>query len=173
VGSPEATELGEALSHLVGAGHVHRRSPGHEVLLCRTVRQIKPKDTTADGHHRRWTPMKLPPGGCRQAKASVFEPAHIAPLCWLAGYRPGEWVASRTWGQASPDDEQEAVVSLADKFSNKAQELRGRIKRNTGEVIGDPGLRAEGRADERKSNLKQAGEKIKDAFRGRGTRRRR
>jgi len=62
---------------------------------------------------------------------------------------------------------------LADKFSNKAQELRGRIKRNTGEVIGDPGLRAEGRADETQSNLKQAGEKIKDAFRGRGPRRRR
>lgn len=63
-------------------------------------------------------------------------------------------------------------MSLADKLGNKAQELRGRIKRNTGEVIGDRGLRAEGRADERKGNLKQAVEKIKDAFRGRGTRRR-
>ena len=28
-------------------------------------------------------------------------------------------------------------MSFADKFRNKAQELRGRIKRNTGEVIGD------------------------------------
>jgi uncharacterized protein YjbJ (UPF0337 family) len=64
-------------------------------------------------------------------------------------------------------------VSFADKFRNKAQELRGRIKRNTGEVTGNRGLQAEGRADEVKSNLKQAGEKVKDAFRGRGTRRRR
>jgi uncharacterized protein YjbJ (UPF0337 family) len=64
-------------------------------------------------------------------------------------------------------------MSLADKFRNKVQELRGRIKRNTGEVTGDRGLQAEGRADEVKSNLKQTGEKVKDAFRKRATRRRR
>jgi uncharacterized protein YjbJ (UPF0337 family) len=63
-------------------------------------------------------------------------------------------------------------MSFADKFTNKVQELRGRAKRNTGEVTGDRSLQAEGRADEVKGNLKQAGEKIKDAFRGRGTRRR-
>jgi len=63
-------------------------------------------------------------------------------------------------------------VSFADKFTNKAQELRGRVKRNTGEVTGDRRLQAEGRADELKANLKQTGEKIKDVFRGRGTRRR-
>jgi uncharacterized protein YjbJ (UPF0337 family) len=62
-------------------------------------------------------------------------------------------------------------MAFADKLSNKAQELRGRIKRNTGEVTGDRRLQAEGRGDEVKSNLKQAGEKIKDAFRGRGPRR--
>jgi uncharacterized protein YjbJ (UPF0337 family) len=62
-------------------------------------------------------------------------------------------------------------MAFADKFSNKAQELRGRVKRNTGEVTGDRRLQAEGRSDEVKSNLKQAGEKIKDAFRGRGGRR--
>ena len=63
-------------------------------------------------------------------------------------------------------------MSFADKFSNKAQELRGRIKRNTGEITGDRGLQNRGRADEIRSNLKQAGEKVKDAFRGRGGRRR-
>jgi len=62
-------------------------------------------------------------------------------------------------------------MTFADKFTNKMQELRGRIKRNTGEVTGDRSLQAEGRADEVKGNLKQAGEKIKDVFRGRGTRR--
>ena len=65
-----------------------------------------------------------------------------------------------------------AVVSFTDKLRNKAQELRGRIKRNTGEVTGDRSLQAEGRADELKGNAKQIGEKIKDAFRGRGRRRR-
>ena len=63
-------------------------------------------------------------------------------------------------------------MGFADKFRNKSQELRGRIKRNTGEVTGDRGLQAEGRADEMKSSLKQTGEKVKDAFRGRRTRRR-
>ncbi len=67
----------------------------------------------------------------------------------------------------------ETVVSFADKVRVKAQELRGRIKRNAGEVTGNRRLEAEGRTDEVMGNLKQAGEKVKDAFRGRGTRRRR
>jgi uncharacterized protein YjbJ (UPF0337 family) len=66
----------------------------------------------------------------------------------------------------------EAVVGFADKVGIRAQELRGRIKRNTGEVIGNRRLQAEGRTEEVMGNLKQAGEKVKDAFRGRGTRRR-
>jgi uncharacterized protein YjbJ (UPF0337 family) len=64
-------------------------------------------------------------------------------------------------------------VSFADKFRDKVQVLRGRMKRNTGEVIGDRSLQAKGRADEVMGDLKQAGEKVKDAFRGRGGRRRR
>jgi uncharacterized protein YjbJ (UPF0337 family) len=68
---------------------------------------------------------------------------------------------------------EEAAVSFVDKFRDKAQVLRGRIKRNTGEVTGNRRLQAEGSADEVIGNVKQAGEKVKDAFRGRGTRRRR
>jgi uncharacterized protein YjbJ (UPF0337 family) len=64
-------------------------------------------------------------------------------------------------------------VSFANKFRAKMQVLRGRIKRDTGQVTGSGRLQAEGRADEVMGNLKQAGEKVKDAFRGRGTRRRR
>jgi uncharacterized protein YjbJ (UPF0337 family) len=64
-----------------------------------------------------------------------------------------------------------AAVSFASKLGNKAQQLRGRIKRNSGEVTGDRRLQAEGTSDEVKSNLKQAGEKVKGAFRGRGRRR--
>jgi uncharacterized protein YjbJ (UPF0337 family) len=63
-------------------------------------------------------------------------------------------------------------VSFADKFRDKAQVLRGRVKRNTGKVTGNRRLQAEGSADKMMGNLKQAGEKVKDAFRGRGTRRR-
>ncbi len=63
-------------------------------------------------------------------------------------------------------------MSFEDKLRHKAQELRGRIKRNAGEVSGDRRLEAEGSAEEMKGSLKQAGEKVKDAFRGRGSRRR-
>ena len=64
-----------------------------------------------------------------------------------------------------------AVVSFTDRLRNKAQKLRGRIKRNTGEITGDRSLQSRGRSDEAKGELKQTGEKIKDAFRGRGRRR--
>jgi uncharacterized protein YjbJ (UPF0337 family) len=63
-------------------------------------------------------------------------------------------------------------MGLADKMSNKAREMRGRIKRNAGEVTGDRDLQARGRAEEASGSLRQAGEKIRDAFRGLGSRRR-
>jgi uncharacterized protein YjbJ (UPF0337 family) len=63
-------------------------------------------------------------------------------------------------------------MTLADKMNNKARELRGRVKRNAGEVTGDRRLQAEGRAEERGGHLRQAGEKLKDAFLGSGPRRR-
>jgi uncharacterized protein YjbJ (UPF0337 family) len=64
-------------------------------------------------------------------------------------------------------------MSFADKMNNKARELRGRITRNAGEVTGNKDLEARGRADETSGNLRQAGEKVRDAFRGLGARRRR
>jgi uncharacterized protein YjbJ (UPF0337 family) len=62
------------------------------------------------------------------------------------------------------------VMSLADKVNNKVRELRGRMKRNAGEVTGDRRLQEQGRAEEVGGKLRQAREKIKDAFRGRGPR---
>jgi uncharacterized protein YjbJ (UPF0337 family) len=63
------------------------------------------------------------------------------------------------------------AVGFADKLSNKIQELRGRMKRNAGEVSGNRRLQAEGRSEEVRGRLKQAGEKFKNAFRGRRGRR--
>jgi uncharacterized protein YjbJ (UPF0337 family) len=62
-------------------------------------------------------------------------------------------------------------VGFADKFTNKLQELRGRMKRNAGAVSGDRRLEAEGSSEEVRGGFKQAGEKVRDAFRGRGGRR--
>jgi uncharacterized protein YjbJ (UPF0337 family) len=63
-------------------------------------------------------------------------------------------------------------MSFADKMNNKARELRGRVMRNAGEVTGNRDLEARGRAEETSGNLRQAGQKIRDVFRGLGPRRR-
>jgi uncharacterized protein YjbJ (UPF0337 family) len=55
-------------------------------------------------------------------------------------------------------------MSLADKARNKAEELLGQAKKAVGEATDDDQLQVEGKTDEVRANLKQAGEKIKDAF---------
>ena len=52
-----------------------------------------------------------------------------------------------------------------DKTRNKAQELKGQIKEATGRATGNRRLEDKGRADQTKAHLKQAAEKVKDAFR--------
>ena len=53
------------------------------------------------------------------------------------------------------------------KTRNTAQKVKGQFKEAAGAVTGNERLEAEGRADTTKASLKQAGEKLKDAFRGR------
>ena len=55
-------------------------------------------------------------------------------------------------------------MGLDDKIKNAAENLGGKGKEATGEATGDDRLRAEGKGDQAKSDLKQAGEKVKDAF---------
>jgi uncharacterized protein YjbJ (UPF0337 family) len=59
---------------------------------------------------------------------------------------------------------QEAAMGTDDKMDNKADELVGKVKDRVGGATGDRDLQAEGQAQKSKGNLKQAGEKIKDAF---------
>ena len=51
------------------------------------------------------------------------------------------------------------------KAANKVTEIKGKIKKKAGQATDDRSLEAEGRAEETKGDLKQAGEKVKDAFR--------
>lgn len=51
-----------------------------------------------------------------------------------------------------------------DKVRNKVDELKGKAKEAAGSASGDEDLQAEGRAEQTESDLKQAGEKVKDAF---------
>lgn len=54
----------------------------------------------------------------------------------------------------------------SDKAEHKAEELKGQAKEKVGEVTGNEQWQAEGKAEQAKSNLKQAGEKVKDALPG-------
>jgi uncharacterized protein YjbJ (UPF0337 family) len=55
-------------------------------------------------------------------------------------------------------------MGLDDKIGNAAEKLGGKGKETAGEASGDESLKAEGKGDQAKSDLKQAGEKVKDAF---------
>lgn len=55
-------------------------------------------------------------------------------------------------------------MGLDDKMANKAEEAKGKAKQGMGDAADDENLKAEGKADERSANVKQAGEKIKDVF---------
>jgi uncharacterized protein YjbJ (UPF0337 family) len=55
-------------------------------------------------------------------------------------------------------------MAKSDKVKNKAHEAKGKLKEVVGKASGDDGLQSEGKTDQRKANLKQAGEKVKDAL---------
>jgi len=51
-----------------------------------------------------------------------------------------------------------------DKMQHKAEELKGTAKERIGGATGNESKQAEGKAESTKANLKQAGDKVKDAF---------
>ena len=55
-------------------------------------------------------------------------------------------------------------MAFDDKVDNKSEELAGTAKEGVGKATDDERLEAEGKGDQASGNLKQAGEKIKDAF---------
>ena len=57
-----------------------------------------------------------------------------------------------------------SVTKMSKKSKNAKQVAKGQVKQAAGEVMGDDQLVAEGRDDQMKGHLKQAGEKVKDAF---------
>jgi len=55
-------------------------------------------------------------------------------------------------------------MATEDKAAHKATEMKGKIKEGVGQAAGDEELEAEGQVDQAEGNLKQAGDKVKDAF---------
>jgi uncharacterized protein YjbJ (UPF0337 family) len=56
-------------------------------------------------------------------------------------------------------------MSGTDKARNVKQDMKGKAKEATGKVTGDRDTEIKGKTDQTKSDVKQAGEKMKDAFR--------
>jgi uncharacterized protein YjbJ (UPF0337 family) len=54
-------------------------------------------------------------------------------------------------------------MSISTKIAHRAEAVEGGAKRMAGRLTGSRRLRAEGRADQAKGDVKQAGAKIKDA----------
>lgn len=55
-------------------------------------------------------------------------------------------------------------MSLGDKMKNAAEDVQGKAKEALGKATGDHSTENEGKADQAKSDFKQAGENVKDAF---------
>jgi uncharacterized protein YjbJ (UPF0337 family) len=55
-------------------------------------------------------------------------------------------------------------MSALDKAKNKVEDLGGHAKEGVGSATGDKSTENEGKLDQAKASLKDAGEKVKDAF---------
>ena len=55
-------------------------------------------------------------------------------------------------------------MGLDDKIENTSEDMQGKAKEATGKVTDNEDLQAEGKMDQSKADMKQAGEKVKDAF---------
>jgi uncharacterized protein YjbJ (UPF0337 family) len=55
-------------------------------------------------------------------------------------------------------------MGMDDKIKNAAEDGEGKIKEATGKATDDESLEAEGKGDQAKADIKDAGEKVKDAF---------
>jgi len=54
-------------------------------------------------------------------------------------------------------------MSDSDKTQARTEQVTGKIKESVGRAAGDKDLEAEGRGEQAKADVRQAGEKIKDA----------
>lgn len=54
-------------------------------------------------------------------------------------------------------------MSANDKVEAKTDQAKGHVKETVGSAVGNESLEAEGRGDQAKGDVREAGEKIKDA----------
>jgi uncharacterized protein YjbJ (UPF0337 family) len=71
---------------------------------------------------------------------------------------------SSNWCTSTNKRGKEFAMTSKNKVKNSAQIVKGKVKSTAGSATGNGQLEVEGEADQMKGNLKQAGEKVKDAF---------
>jgi uncharacterized protein YjbJ (UPF0337 family) len=74
------------------------------------------------------------------------------------------WLETRVLADDNGSRRKDIEMGLEDKIKNAAQDVTGKIKEAVGKSTNDESLEAEGRGDQAGADLKQAGEKVKDAF---------
>ena len=123
---------------------------------------------TSDGSGRLWVSASLRGGRQRLCSSHAHDGAGRAfcRLIFPAGQFPDvrndfSWAAD---GHVRRYVERKERLSAADKAKDKAQVAEGKVKKGAGKALDDPYMEGEGKADQVKGNLKQAGEKVKDAF---------
>ncbi len=92
------------------------------------------------------------------------QPHHDPPALLLLSptVRPGR-VRIIHWGTRSAHRPEGPEMSGEDKARNKAEELKGKAKEGLGKATGNEQWEAEGKGEQGKADVKQAGEKVKDA----------
>lgn len=54
-------------------------------------------------------------------------------------------------------------MGSGDKVGNTGEKIKGKVKETAGKAVGNRSLEAKGKGEQVKGDLKQAGEKLKDA----------
>jgi uncharacterized protein YjbJ (UPF0337 family) len=67
-------------------------------------------------------------------------------------------------GYEQEDPDEGGHMGMDDKMKNQAEGALGSAKEKLGDATDDESLQAEGKGEQTKANLKQAGENVKDAF---------
>jgi len=66
-------------------------------------------------------------------------------------------------GIEKPSTKEEAMGN-EDKMKNEAEGAMGKAKEKLGDATDDESMQSEGKSEQTKADLKQAGENVKDAF---------
>lgn len=105
--------------------------------------------------------MVTMPGPARGAESAVHGCRASGPV--LEGTSSGAARVQVPGNTTSPGWEGAVSMSGADKAGNAGDKIKGKAKEAVGKAVGNERLEAEGKADQVEGDVRQAGEKAKDA----------